>query len=96
MSCVTKKDISLLSKKRLIFNENEVFFSIFHGNLSSPEKDIELIFSLFAFIDKLADKQCNKTVESVFLIADVIMTQNFLKFIDDLVFGSEVSKIPFT
>ena len=47
---------------------------------------LELHFSVvtfFDFVHQFADKECHKAVERVLFVADIVMTEDFFKLVDD-------------
>jgi len=54
-----------------------------------------VVFTLCAFIDKLTNKQRNKSVESIFLVTHIIVPQDFFKFVDNLIIWCEIAKVLF-
>ncbi len=54
-----------------------------------------VVFVLRAFIDKLTNKQRNKSIEGVFLVTYIIVPQNFFKLVDNLIIWCEIAKVLF-
>ena len=54
-----------------------------------------VVFGLRAFIDKLTNKQRNKSIEGIFLVTYIIVPQNFFKLVDNLIIWREIAKVLF-
>ena len=54
-----------------------------------------VVFVLRAFIDKLTNKQRNKSIEGIFLVTYIIVPQNFFKLVDNLIIWREIAKVLF-